>query len=95
MLYEVITILRHHGIAVDYLDCLDRFHPQAAPSDPLARCGRGPYHKRHIPKPAGLEDIRRNYSRYGIEPDWFRADLKSLEKPDLILVTSLMRNNFV
>jgi radical SAM superfamily enzyme YgiQ (UPF0313 family) len=43
-----------------------------------------------IAKPRGLEDIPRNYCRYGIPVDWFRRDLASLDPPDLVLVTSLM-----
>jgi radical SAM superfamily enzyme YgiQ (UPF0313 family) len=84
-------ILRDHGARVSYLDCLDRFHPLnlTAPSPP-ARCGRGPYLKTAIAKPAGLEAIPRNYCRYGIPLEWFRRDLKALDPPDLVLVTSLM-----
>ncbi len=82
--------MRHHGLQVSYIDCLDRFHPQEQASDPYARHGRGPYRKRSIDHPEGLEQIERTYSRYGIEPDWFRKDLNALEAPHLILVTSLM-----
>jgi radical SAM superfamily enzyme YgiQ (UPF0313 family) len=84
------AVLRRHGMQVSYIDCLDRFHPQARPSDPYARHGRGPYRKRAIANPKGLEQIERAYSRYGIEPAWFRQDLGALDPPDLILVTSLM-----
>lgn len=54
------------------------------------RNGRGPFLKEVIPKPVGLEDVDRTYSRYGIKPEWFVEDLCSLSKPDMILVTSLM-----
>ncbi len=37
-----------------------------------------------------MEDIPRNYCRYGIPPEWFEADLKSFPRPDLVLVTSMM-----
>ena len=84
-------ILREHGARVSYLDCLDRFHPMSAASGaPVTRNGRGPYLKAPIPKPPGLEDIPRNYCRYGIPPEWFANDLKRLHPPDLVLVTSLM-----
>ncbi len=83
-------ILRQHGISVSFTDCLDRFHPRAEPSRPEARNGRGPYRKEHIAKPAGLADVARNYSRYGIAPEWLREDLAETARPDLILVTSLM-----
>ena len=89
-LLSLTSILRHHGYNVYYIDCLDRFHQKALKTDPHARYGRGPYLKTRIPKPDGLEDVSRNYSRYGIREEWFRDDLLSIPKPDLVLVTSLM-----
>jgi len=89
-LLALASILRYHGLRVTYMDCLDRFHPQAPPTDPYARFGRGPYLKKRIPKPDGLEDIPRNFSRYGIRKTWFKKDLRSIEPPDLVLMTSMM-----
>ncbi len=89
-LLTLASILRNHGFSVAYIDCLDRFHPNAVRTNPFARHGRGPYHKTRIPNPGGLEDIPRNFSRYGIREEWFRQDLLSVQKPDLILVTSMM-----
>ena len=83
-------ILRAHGMRVSYIDCLDRFHPRARPASPAARHGRGPYLKTKLPKPALFTDVARNYARYGIPLQWFRDDLAVIDKPDLILVTSLM-----
>ncbi|MDX9786963.1 MAG: radical SAM protein [Desulfobacterales bacterium] len=84
------AMLRAHGAKVSYIDCLDRFHPKAAPANPDARGGRGPYRKTPLPAPPGLLDIRRQYSRYGIDPSWFKADLRAIAPPNLVLVTSLM-----
>ena len=89
-LLTLASILRYHGFNITYLDCLDRFHPKAPQTDPYARHGRGPYLKTKIPKPGGLEDIPRNFSRYGIEKKWFREDLLCIKKPDLVLTTSMM-----
>jgi len=83
-------ILRRHEITVSYIDCLDRHHPRAPAVAGRNRCGRGPYHKVPIRKPARLADVPRTFSRYGIEPDWLREDLNRAQRPDLILVTSLM-----
>ena len=69
---------------------LDRFHPRAPKSRPEARYGRGPYQKTRIPKPTGLDDVPRYFSRYGIKPEWFRIDLQNLHPPDLVLMTSMM-----
>ncbi len=84
------SILRDHGFQVTYIDCLDRFHPEAPQTDPYARYGRGPYHKTRIQKPGGCEDVDRNFSRYGIREEWFRQDLLAAPIPDIVLVTSLM-----
>lgn len=89
-LLYLAAILRAHGFRVSYVDCLDRFHPNSPKTDVHQRNGRGPYLKTSLPNPAGLEDIPRHFSRYGIWPSWLRQDLSSLARPDLILVTSLM-----
>ena len=83
-------ILRRHDLVVSYIDCLDRHHPRTATVEKRARCGRGPYHKTPIRKPAPLANVPRTFSRYGIKPEWFRSDLAGIPRPDLILVTSLM-----
>jgi radical SAM superfamily enzyme YgiQ (UPF0313 family) len=89
-LLAIASLLRQHAISVSYIDCLDRFHPNAPATNPGARHGRGPYLKTRIPKPAGLEDVPRYYSRYGIKPQWLMTDLGNLRPPDLVLMTSLM-----
>lgn len=89
-LLQIGAALRRHGCHVSYIDCLDRFHPQAPPADPCERHGRGPYLKSPLPAPQGLERIPRRFSRYGIPNRWFRQDLQALAAPDLILVTSVM-----
>ena len=85
-LLSIASILRKHGFNVSYIDCLDRFHPDAPAINPQARNGRGPFLKVRIPKPKGLEDVPRNYCRYGIKIEWFREDLLSIQKPDLIFI---------
>ena len=89
-LLSLAGVLIAHGLRVSYIDCLDRFHASAAVADPQARHGRGPYRKTAIAAPPGLTDIERNYSRYGIDPECFRHDLDRIDRPDLIMVTSLM-----
>ena len=89
-LLSLASILRCHGFNISYIDCLDRFHPQATPSDPYARFGRGPYLKTRIPKHPGLADIPRHFSRYGIRKAWLKEDLLAIEPPDLVLMTSMM-----
>lgn len=89
-LLTLAAILRQHGCRVSYIDCLDRFHPCAPPTDPRARNGRGAYLKTRLCNPPGLEDIPRQYSRYGIRPEWLRQDLAQIPPPDLMLVSGIM-----
>ena len=84
------SILRDHGCRVSYIDCLDRFHPGAGRQDPGRRNGRGPYLKKEIPKPGGLGDVPRRFSRYGLDPVLIEEGLAELPEPDLVLVTSSM-----
>lgn len=89
-LLMLAAVLRRHGAEVSYIDCLDRLHPRVPKCDPAARYGRGPYLKTRIPKPPGLDDVPRNYARYGIQPEWFLEDIRKLPHPDIVLVTSMM-----
>ena len=89
-LLSLAAILRENGIKISYIDCLDRLHRNEPESPKVLWDGRGPFRKTQIPLPEGLVHIGRKFSRYGILPDWFEADLCRIEKPDLIFVTSLM-----
>jgi len=89
-LLQLAAILRAHDVNISYMDCLDRFHPRSKTPALQKRGGRGAYLKTRIPRPAGLEDVPRYFSRYGIPLEWFREDLSSIPKPDAVMVTSLM-----
>ncbi len=89
-LLSIAAILREKGLKVSYIDCLDRFHPQEPKAVKVLWDGRGPFRKTEIALPRGLEHIEKKFSRYGIKPQWFASDLKQIQKPDLIFVTSLM-----
>jgi radical SAM superfamily enzyme YgiQ (UPF0313 family) len=89
-LLQLAAICRMHGFSVSYIDCQDRFHPKAPPSDPSARYGRGGYIKTRIDVPPGLKGVKRRYCRYGIPLEWFHQDLEVMEKPDLVLTTCLL-----
>lgn len=89
-LLSIAAILRKKGIKVSYIDCLDRFHPKESGRLKVLWDGRGPFRKTQIDLLPGLENTGRKFSRYGIKPRWFEADLKQIKKPDLIFVTSLM-----
>ncbi len=89
-LLSIAAILRENGLRISYIDCLDRFHPNERQEPETLWDGRGPFRKTQIPLPGGLEHVSRKFSRYGILKEWFEADLRQVEKPDLIFVTSLM-----
>jgi radical SAM superfamily enzyme YgiQ (UPF0313 family) len=89
-LFQLGAILRDCGIRISYIDCLNRFHPNAPVSDPAGRHGRGPYIKTPLPNPVGLEHIPRQYSRYGIPEAWLHQDLAAMDAPDMIFITSMM-----
>lgn len=89
-LLYLVSILRDSGVRIGYMDCLDRFHPGHDPELKVLWDGRGPYRKQPIEGPEAGGGIRKTYSRYGIDPAWFVRDLTSIDRPDLILVTSLM-----
>ncbi|MDA8136463.1 MAG: B12-binding domain-containing radical SAM protein, partial [Desulfobacteraceae bacterium] len=74
-LLSLAAILRENGVRISYIDCLDRFHPKEPQAPKVLWDGRGPFRKTQIPLPAGLEHMNRKFSRYGILPEWFLADL--------------------
>ncbi len=92
-LLQLASIMRKNGLRVSFIDCVDRFHPNAGSKIKILPDGRGPFRKKEIQPPKGLENVGRRFSRYGIEPEWFIHDLKKIgriNKPDLIFVTSFM-----
>jgi len=90
-LMQLTAIVRSLGMSVSYVDCLNRFHPNALNlKSKQYRYGRGAYLKTQISKPKNLDHFPRKYSRYGIPPEWFIQDLKAVKKPDVIMVTSIM-----
>ncbi len=81
-LLQLAAILLRHGFTVDALDLTGL--------PPNNRHGRGPYIKTPAPRPQGLSDVPRAFSRYGIPPGEAKARLAALSEPDAILVTSHM-----
>ncbi len=90
------ALLRDGGYRVEYVDCLDRFdqlegsHQNRQLSPTFQKFGVGKYAKTPIPTPSPINDIPRRYYRYGIHPDRLREKLTSLEKPDMVWVTTSM-----
>ncbi len=87
--------LRQRGFSVHLIDCLDVHNPLMKDitniKKPIRRkYGTGKFWKQIVPKPPQLSGIPRSYSRYGITPQVFIEELKKVQRPAAILVTSLM-----
>ncbi len=99
-LLSIAAILRKAGVRVSYLNCLDRFHPNEPRPVKTLWDGRGPYRKTpldfdsvlapFVGDTSRLPRVRQAFSRYGVLPQWFIRDLETMDRPDLIFVTSIM-----
>ncbi|WP_020587746.1 B12-binding domain-containing radical SAM protein [Desulfobacter curvatus] len=93
-LFTIAAILRQNRVRVSFLDCMNRFHPRRTKRVKVYWDGRGPFDKTPIPLPEVLEthlgDTNENFTRYGALMEWIEQDLSAMDRPDLILVTSLM-----
>lgn len=94
-LLYLAAYLRQNGYAVRLVDCLDPYHPEMA-SEPFVTqpkrkpWGQGKYSKEKISKPVTLQHVPRSYYRYGITPRLFAGELRRGDRPDIVLVTSMM-----
>ncbi len=94
-LLYLASFLRERGITVDFLDCLDKWHPellrrQGRSAPKLRQYGIGHFHREPLPKPQCINFIPRQFARYGLPEEIFLHDLKHRPRPDAILVTSIM-----
>jgi radical SAM superfamily enzyme YgiQ (UPF0313 family) len=88
-------LLRAQGYQLRLLDCLDvhASRLQAIPGiKPATRraFGTGKFYRTKVPKPSSLQQLERNYYRFGITPEMFQERLLEGVKPDAVLVTSTM-----
>ncbi len=83
--------LKRRGWEITLLDCLhrlDREMPQKlGGSRRLRAYGCGGYWKEVVPKPSFFQGIPRHFGRYGIPFERVVARLRTMEAPDLILIT--------
>jgi len=87
--------LRSSDLDAHLIDCLDVHNSDLKNTDyrkaPIRRkYGTGKFLKQSITKPPQLNNVPRNYSRYGIPIELFKKELQKVEEPIAILVTSLM-----
>jgi len=78
------SILRKNGAELRFIDCM-RVVEAKRRAD-----GRAPFVKEKVPKPDALKGIRKHFRRYGISRETLAEELSRVEKPDLVLITSIM-----
>jgi radical SAM superfamily enzyme YgiQ (UPF0313 family) len=89
------AILRSLGFEIFLLDCtgfpfLPEKFTENLKSPKRRDFGRGHFYKEVIPKPEILKKIPRQFRRYGSPPEAVKRYIRTLPRPDLILVTSSM-----
>ena len=82
-LLYIASLLRENGFRVTLIDCLD-FDSRTK------KYGDGKFFKTKIEKPLPLKSIQRNYSQCGIPEEMLLKKLSSIERHDLIGITSGM-----
>ncbi len=82
-LLYIANLLRQAGFRLTFIDCLASYASTKKFAD-------GKFSKIKIEKPRALNSIPRNYSQYGISEASFAQRLRTLEKPDVVAMTSGM-----
>jgi len=84
-LLSIGGLLRKNGCRVSLVDSL-------RPDGSLTARpgGHGRFRREIIPKPDILKQVPRHYARYGISREAFCAELDKTERPDAVLLTSMM-----
>ena len=83
----IASFLKMAGARVSSIDCLNS-NFKSNPKEKANGCSK--FFRTIIQKPKKLDFVKRYYARYGISLEEFQNRLKELEKPDLILITSIM-----
>lgn len=91
----LFRVMEHHqkaGDTVEYLDLLDgEYCGYAGAQPPQYRSwGRHSYWKKEIPKPDELRFVPRKYNRFGATDERVLELVSSLERPDLIFISTGM-----
>jgi radical SAM superfamily enzyme YgiQ (UPF0313 family) len=94
-LLYIASYLRSIGYHIDYIDCLDRYHPEwvgSPQNKPLKikKYGVGHFFRQRVEKPPVFSFVPRYFARYGIPEELFISQLRRLNKPAAVLVTSFM-----
>ncbi|MCX5829178.1 MAG: radical SAM protein [Deltaproteobacteria bacterium] len=94
-LLYMASYLRKNGLDVQLIDCLDSgaldfIFPGEVKRPARKQGGQGKFIKEKVAKPEALAGIPKPYHRYGLPHHALSRILKGVEKPQLILITSMM-----
>lgn len=93
-LLYLAAILRKNAWEIDYIDCLDRYHPallrNVSKLPKVDQYGRGKFYAEPILKPLLYKNQPRKYKRYGMPESVFKEILENIQTPDWIFITSIM-----
>ncbi len=81
-LLKVADFLSQYDIDIRLIDCMEDYKPR--------KYYTGKYSRVSVEKPFILKDIPRQYSRYGMDLESFKENLKQTLPCDAIFITSLM-----
>lgn len=94
-LLRIASVLRQEGFYIDFIDCMDRFDKDLLRyrgirdfSTVSYSCGK--FFKCKVEKPRILDMVDRHFFRYGLPEEFFIKKLKEINRPDIILVGSMM-----
>lgn len=83
------SILKKQDIQIDFFDYMDRLSGLILHTE-SNEYGCGHYVKAKVPKPQIIENIKRNYFRFGIPRNIAEKHFKALKTPDVIIIGAIM-----
>lgn len=83
------SILKQQNIDVQFFDYMDRNYPNIEKKE-SNKYGCGHYIQQEIQKPKVISNIKRKYHRFGIPTDIAENFFKNIDKPDVIILGSIM-----
>ncbi len=83
------SILKQQHIDIQFFDYMDRNYPNIQKQE-SNKYGCGHYIEHEIKKPKIISNIKRKYHRFGIPSDIARNFFRNIEKPDIIIINSIM-----